>query len=289
MHLHSLYVICFDHEFDADFRICLKISSSPDPPRIWWCPTGPLTFLPIHAAGLYNTHEAGFKISDFVTSSYTPTLTALLKPPLATKQEFKGLLGVSQPCTPGLSQLPNAEKELTQIKQLGSGLHICSLLGELATVDSVLKGMEQHSWIHLACHAVQDTSEPTQSAFCLQDGTLTLSKIITKSFPQADFAFLSACQTATGDDKLSEEAVHLAAGMLAAGYRSVIATMWSIMDNDAPLVAEQVYQHLFHDPEPDSTGAAHALHHAIRHLHEQLQKSGEPSFLSWVPFIHVGM
>lgn len=269
--------------------IGLKISSTPDPPRIWWCPTGPLTFLPIHAAGLYNTYEPGFKISDFVTSSYTPTLTALLELPQITKQEFQGLLGVSQPCTPGLSQLPNAEKELIQIKQLSSVLHIDSLLGELATVDSVLQGMEQHSWIHLACHAVQDTAEPTQSAFCLQDGTLTLSKIITKSFPHADFAFLSACQTAAGDEKLSEEAVHLAAGMLAAGYKSVIATMWSIKDDDAPLVAEEVYQYLVHDPEPDSTGAAHALHHAIRCLREQLEKSGEPSFLSWVPFIHVGI
>ena len=29
-------------------------SSSIDMARVWWCPTGPLTFLPIHAAGLYN-------------------------------------------------------------------------------------------------------------------------------------------------------------------------------------------------------------------------------------------
>ncbi|KIM86572.1 hypothetical protein PILCRDRAFT_815805 [Piloderma croceum F 1598] len=269
--------------------LAFSVSDITDPPRIWWCATGPLTFLPIHAAGLYNTHDAGSKLSDFVASSYTPTLTALLEPPFTMQQPFQGLLGVSQPCTPGLSRLPNAEKELAQIEQLDSSLHVHSLLGELATTESVLKGMEQHSWIHLACHAVQDTSEPTQSAFCLQNGMLTLSKIITKSFPHADFAFLSACQTATGDEKLSEEAVHLAAGMLAAGYKSVIATMWSIMDDDAPLVAAEVYFHLVCGPQPDSTRAAHALHHAVRHLREKLEESGKPSFLSWVPFIHVGM
>jgi CHAT domain-containing protein len=175
------------------------------------------------------------------------------------------------------------------MEQLGSNLRIHSLFGKLATTESVIEGMKERSWVHMACHAVQDTSEPIRSAFCLGNGNLTLSNIITKSFPHADFAFLSACQTATGDENLSEEAVHLAAGMLAAGYRSVIATMWSIMDEDAPLVATEVYSHLVQGPEPDSTRAAHALHHAVRRLREKLEESGKPSFLSWVPFIHVGM
>jgi CHAT domain-containing protein len=88
---------------------------------------------------------------------------------------------------------------------------------------------------------------------------------------------------------MSEEAVHLAGGMLAAGYRSVIATMWSIKDNDAPLIAGEVYRYLVSGPEPDSTRAAHALHHAVKRLREQVDESGQSSFLSWVPFIHVGI
>lgn len=264
----------------------LKISSTLDPPRIWWCPTGPLTFLPIHAAGLYNTREVGYKISDFVTSSYTPTLTALCKPPFNT---FQGLLGVSQPSTPGQSHIPNAAKELAQIEALGSSIRVRSLSGKSATMERVVEGMEKHSWIHFACHAAQNTSEPTQSAFYLHDGKLTLSEIMMKSFPNADFAFLSACQTAMGDENLSEEAVHLAAGMLSAGYRSVIATMWSIKDNDAPLVVGEVYSYLVDDTVPNSSRAAHALHHAVKLLPEKLNESGEQSLLSWVPFIHVGM
>jgi CHAT domain-containing protein len=116
-----------------------------------------------------------------------------------------------------------------------------------------------------------------------------LSRIISHPFPHADFAFLSACQTATGDEKLPEEAIHLAAGLLAAGYRSVIATMWSIKDDDAPLIAREVYPRLICGPLPDSSQAAHALHHAVKRLRDELEKSGEPSFLSWVPFIHVGI
>jgi hypothetical protein len=64
---------------------------------------------------------------------------------------------------------------------------------------------------------VQECAEPIQSALCLYDRRLELSTIITKSFPYGDFAFLSACwQTATRDEELSKEAVHLAVGLMQA-------------------------------------------------------------------------
>jgi CHAT domain-containing protein len=71
-----------------------------------------------------------------------------------------------------------------------------------------------------------------------------------------------------------------------AGYCGVIATMWSIKDKDAPVIADHVYSDLFNDTEPDSTKAALALHHAVKSLRQQ---EGDSAFLSWVPFIHVGI
>ncbi|KAJ7939604.1 hypothetical protein B0H13DRAFT_1586906 [Mycena leptocephala] len=47
---------------------------------------------------------------------------------------------------------------------------------------------------------------------------------------------------------LQDELVHLTAG---AGYRSVIGMMWSILDNDAPQVAADVYANLFKTTQPD--------------------------------------
>ncbi|KAJ7863558.1 hypothetical protein B0H13DRAFT_1457102, partial [Mycena leptocephala] len=64
------------------------------------------------------------------------------------------------------------------------------------------------------------------------------------SLPHANLAFFSACQTAMGSNDLQDESVHLSADMLLAGYRGVIGTMWSIMDNDTPQVAGDVYAHL---------------------------------------------
>ena len=216
-------------------------------------------------------------------------MTALLKPPCSISKKFQGLFAVSLSSTPGQSRLPNAAKEVAQIEKITSNLHHYILSSELATVERVVEGMERHSWVHFACHAGQDTVEPTKSAFHLHDGNLPLSKIITKSFPHADFAFLSACQTARGVENLPEEVVHLTAGMMAVGYKSIIATMWSIKDDDAPFIATEVYSYLIKGPELDSTQAAHALHHAVKCLRKELEKSGNPSFLSWVPFIHVGM
>lgn len=231
---------------------------------------------------------AGINTSNYVVSSYTPTLTALIN---ATedhenRRKFQGLLAVSQPNTPGQSALPNTTVELTRIQKRARDFRVHVLDGPAALVESVIKGMNANSWIHLACHAVQDTDEPTKSAFCLYDGHLDLSSIIAQSFPYADFAFLSACQTATGHEELSEEAVHLAAGLMLAGYHGVIATMWSIKDKDAPVIADHVYSDLFSDTKPDSTKAAIALHHAVRSLRKQV---GDRDFVSWVPFIHVGV
>ncbi|KIM76963.1 hypothetical protein PILCRDRAFT_825717 [Piloderma croceum F 1598] len=268
--------------------LAFTASCTVDPPRIWWCATGPLAFLPIHAAGIYDKGVASVNISDYVVSSYIPTLNALIN---AAKHHeecrtFQGILTVSQPNTPGQSVLPNTTVELAQIKKRACGFSVHVLEGSFALVESVVKGMEANSWVHLACHAVQDTAEPTRSALCLYDGCLDLATIITKSFPHADFAFLSACQTATGDEKLSEEAIHLAAGLMLAGYGGTIATMWSIQDKDGPVIADSVYSDLFSDTEPDSTRAALALHHAVKYLR---QKEGDLAFLSWVPFIHMGI
>ena len=107
-----------------------------------------------------------------------------------------------------------------------------------------------------------------------------------QSFSHTELAVLSACQTAKGDSELPEEAIHLAAGMQMAGYRSVVATMWSIQDDDAPILAEMFYKYLIEEAGGDSSRAAYALHHAVGHLRKV---RGENKFASWVPFIHLGV
>lgn len=93
---------------------------------------------------------------------------------------------------------------------------------------------------------------------------LLQAALMRKSLPiMAEFAFLSACQTATGDTALEDEVVHLAAGMLSVGYRSVVGTMWAIGDSDAPVVADAFYGRVMEDATRAQTSKAYALHDAV--------------------------
>ncbi|KAF7358268.1 hypothetical protein MVEN_00875900 [Mycena venus] len=271
--------------------IAITTPVSRDLGRIWWCPTGPLAFLPIHAAGLYGGNQAvGSKLSNFLISSYMPSLTALIQG-FCTRSESQAnlqLLAVSQPSANGQRYIPGTQEEIKSIKQHAKDkISVLQWDGNMATIANVQEGMKYSRWVHFAHHGVQSTS-PTESALLLAGSSrLTLSNIIELSLPNADLAFLSACQTATGSKQLQDESVHLAAGMLLAGYRGVIGTMWSIMDNDAPLVAGDAYAHLLEVSPPDPTRAAEALHLAVQKLREQ--PGGEKSFLHWVPFINFGV
>jgi CHAT domain-containing protein len=263
------------------------LQPNPDTlPRVWWCATGPLAFLPIHAAGIYDTDPANQSISDYVISSYVPTLSTLLQRSNPTTRSTFKFLSVIQPSAPGVSGIPNTKKELECIEnRLGNRDHII-LEGSEGTRKRVMQGIETCNWVHLACHGIQKPEEPTKSALILEDGHLTLEEIIQLDLPNAEFAFLSACQTTTGDARLSEEAVHIAGGMLLAGYCGVVATMWSIQDELAPEVADEFYAHLMKDgQETDNRRAAEALHYSI----QKLRKKGDIPLTAWIPFVHLGV
>ncbi|KAJ7076906.1 hypothetical protein C8R44DRAFT_755363 [Mycena epipterygia] len=92
--------------------------------RIWWCPTGPLAFLPIHAAGIYGEDQAfGSKLSDFLISSYIPSLSALIQGfrPHSEPQAELQLLVVTQPSAEGQSYIPGTQEEIKCIKQHARG------------------------------------------------------------------------------------------------------------------------------------------------------------------------
>ena len=271
--------------------------------RIWWCSTGPLAFLPVHAAGLYGEDGSSVTISDYAVLSYIPSVSALIdraKRPLDIDISSSGLVMISQPDTPGQSPLPGATREIQRIGQVleASSVRYSTLDRSAATVEEGIKQMNAYSCIHFACHARQDTAEPLKSAFNLYDGPLDLGTIMQQNLAQADLAFLAACQTSTGDEKLSEEAVHLAAGMLAAGYRSVVATMWSISDSVAPKIAEYFYSYLItcekgglgggHERMLNGENAACALHYAAQQTRKELGDTDE-GLLAWIPYVHFGL
>jgi CHAT domain-containing protein len=170
--------------------------------------------------------------------------------------------------------------------------HATRLIGPAATRQTVLEALPSHSWLHLSCHGIQDPADPSLSAFLLHDQALTLADLAALNLPETDLAYLAACQTATGDRRLLDEALHLAGALQLVGYRHVLAALWNISDDAAPAMADVIYAHLL-DPDPDqprpgdrsqAAQASYALHHAITRLRQACP--GEP--LLWAPYIHLG-
>jgi CHAT domain-containing protein len=77
----------------------------------------------------------------------------------------------------------------------------------------------------------------------------------------------------------------LAGAMLFAGFRSVIATMWSIDDGDGPIVAKAIYSSIYSNSGFDGTkSVATALHQIVSRM-----RANRIPFERWVPFISLGL
>ncbi|KAF9530393.1 CHAT domain-containing protein [Crepidotus variabilis] len=270
-----------------------------DRKRVWWIPTGPLALLPVHAAGIYQGANSppGSCVSDFVVSSYVPTVRSLLDKVKCPSPKTSSLLLVSQPATPRLPEIPEARRETRLLDKMANthGIKAVLLEDHSATTTRVKEELNRHSWVHFACHAVQNPRDPLKSGVHLHDDRLDLLDIIRQRFSNTDHVFLSACQTSTGDINLADEAVHIAAGMLAAGYRGVVATMWSIKDQHAPEIAEGFYVGLLQDSlkggkgaKLDGSRAAQALDDSLRKIRGALGDT-ESALLTWVPYVHFGI
>jgi hypothetical protein len=253
-------------------------------PRLWWCPTGPLTLLPLHAAGYHDKTGAGRTVMDRVVSSYTPTLRALLEArrPLRWSSEDDRFLIVSLPDTPGEVPLADVTRERNLLTSLFSSCHTL-LDGQAATSEAVQEQLSLHRWAHFSCHGGQNLADPSQGGLLLWDRMLTIADISSGQH-QGEFAFLSACMTAVGGVTLPDEAITLAAALHYTGYRQVIGTLWTVYDRTAADVAEAVYGDLTSTGRFEPSGAAVALHKAVRHLRDV--EHLDPS--DWSPFTHTG-
>jgi CHAT domain-containing protein len=192
-------------------------------------------FLPIHAAGVYS--QGGLECcSDYVVSSYTPTLSALRRAridlvPMTRKSLV--LLAAAASDTAVSLDLPflnNVRPEVAHVVRLARAMGHTEVLeyghASSAKVHEVAEALPRAHIVHMACHGLQDQEDPLNSGFCLGDGKLTVSELMDIKLDYAFLAFLSACETAKGDSNQPDQVIHLAAAMLFCGFRSVVATMW---------------------------------------------------------------
>ncbi|KAG2040834.1 CHAT domain-containing protein [Suillus americanus] len=245
--------------------------------RIWLCPTAAFTSIPLHAANPFQTKADRSKepcLEDLYICSYTPTLSALFRSRQLMKKRVPPsfvAIGQGQPGIGKGKALLAVDSELELVHKLvPATANRTTISGDAATRTGALDALQQNTWVHLACHGKQDRTQPYNSHFVMRDEHLTLLDIIERDIPHAEFAFLSACHTAVGDEETPDEVIHLAAGLQFSGFKSVVGTLWEVDDSVAKHIVEAFYNHMFNLKEGgvmDCTKAAWALNcatHAVK-------------------------
>jgi CHAT domain-containing protein len=209
-----------------------NITSNEHRKRIWWCPIGKLSAIPLHAAGTYGSSTSEH-VGRYVVSSYTSTLSALHRliagsdAATAASPSSPKMLLVSQSSPEGLPPLPHALAEVTRVQNIVPSETLIDVPDtHNISIDTVLDAVKSAHVLHLACHGQQDQENPLNSGFELQDGRLTLGRLMRVSMPHAQLAYLSACESAAIDEDRPDESLNLAGAMIFMGFKSVIATMW---------------------------------------------------------------
>jgi tetratricopeptide (TPR) repeat protein len=262
-------------------------SSTHGWPRISWYPTGPLTMLPIHAAGRYQPSNSAIAVEavhDRVVSSYTASVAALVGSGTPTLAHKASQLAVAMPDTPGLPALPAAVGEIQSLARHVLTGDLKSLVGSQATRAEVLNALTDHSLVHLACHALQHPTDPGRNAIALWDGVVTVADLVKDRVSHRELVVLSACETAATDTRIPDDVVHFGGLMQLLGYRHVIATMWRMPASLGPTVAEALYSDLKLEQPVDSIDAAWATHRAVA----MLRNASPTNPLHWAALVHFG-
>jgi CHAT domain-containing protein len=261
-------------------------------PRVWWIGGGPMTRLPLHAAGKHSNGATDNTISH-VISSYATTLKSLQfardKAQRLTTLEGSKLLVVTMPVTPGLLGKLNVEKEVEAIQSAFKSPDSITVLSQ-PSKSQVLQEFPNCTICHFACHGHADPEDPSNSALFL--GNTSLERLTVKDLDLfhhtgAQIAYLSACSTAELTTRyLIDESIHLASTFLLAGFPHVIGTLWKAEDNAAVEVAGEFYKGFAQQTEAGDAFVATALHCAILKLRNSNGNVGDIS--KWAPFVHMG-
>ena len=239
--------------------ICYKLIIAPvveflEGPEIVIVPDRALHQIPFAAL----TDESGKYLSETFRIRVVPSLTTLqlisespadyhcqtgaliVGNPDVGEVHFEGRLKV-------ISRLPCAEKEA---RMVGEKLGVKPLLGQQATKQAVLQGMNSVALIHIAAHGDAERGEIALApSFRIPNGIpqeglylLTMSDVSRLKL-RAKLVVLSCCHSARGQTK-AEGAVGIARAFLGSGARSVLVSLSALDDKPTEQLMSHFYDHL---------------------------------------------
>ncbi|MDY7022487.1 MAG: CHAT domain-containing protein, partial [Cyanobacteriota bacterium] len=212
-----------------------------------------------------------------------PGLQLLDSQPLAP-EKLKILIGGLSAARQDFSPLPEVEVE---IENIATQAPADILFNQTFTKAELENQFSQNPFpiIHLATHG--QFSSDREETFLLtwddkiriQDLKQLLDTRTNQGLAPVELLVLSACQTATGDDRA---ALGLAGLAVRSGARTTVATLWSVNDESTSAFMIEFYQQLLNQP---NIRKAEALRQSQLKLLETSQYQ-HPYF--WAPFVIIG-
>lgn len=183
------------------------------------------------------------------------------------------------------SELPSVAPELEALAtEISPSL---TAKDESFTRNQFVESLEksQAPIVHLATHG-QFSSNRDQTFLLASDGVINIDELSAALGGGSDsretpieLLVLSACETATGDDRAP---LGLAGMALKSGARSTVASLWKVNDNATSLLMQRFYQEV----ATRKVTKAVALQRAQRVILDDPQFGRHPYY--WAPFILIG-
>lgn len=180
------------------------------------------------------------------------------------------------------------------------------LIGPKATLAAVKQALPDCNVLHFATHGILAETAPLLSSILLADGAaLTVQDLIGLRL-NADLVVLSACRTGQGKTAGGDDVLGFSRGLLAAGARAAIVSLWPVDDLATSLLMAEFYRQLKAGAAPGL--ALQAAQNYLQALEPEAIKTGRLKALSsrgisvdsdaapadyrhpyyWAPFVLVG-
>lgn len=221
-------------------------------------PSASLAIFPLHGAILAN----GDHVDRRFDISYVPSLAILKRIQHVDVKSHQ--ISLTQAVNP-TRDLPFSETESKRVAMCFPASQVTTLKGHEATVDSVLSLIRAGDVFHFSGHAFYDHQEPFLSGLvCIsQEGEnqiLTLGMILDQlASIDNKLIVLSACETGVvGADDYLDDFLGLPGGLIVAGGRAILSSLWRVEDLSTSLLLEEFFNNWDHTKRNGSQALASA-------------------------------
>ncbi|EXL91182.1 hypothetical protein NOF04DRAFT_18091 [Fusarium oxysporum II5] len=293
--------------------VLVHLGLSPAPsnnrPRLWLIPTGPLTNLPIHAAGDYTRRRSeSISISDCAVCSYSTSIKALN---LARERPVAMLDGAR-------ALLVRTGDSLGAYKEISTLDDICRSQGlevsQPNLKEGVLQALASCTLFHFAGLFGGSRGDPFKSQLLLANGSITAKDILdaTPRLHPPYLAYLSGCgRSRSFEIAFANECLHAAGALHTGGFRHAIGTL-GLVDDELCAEISGLFYGAWANREFSDDTVALCLHDATRQCrdrwiaerirpwtgltHRDIMRidddddddDDDERELSWASFIHLG-